>query len=269
MNLYNTLTVIKSSLGITATTHDAKLFSYLEAASRMIDKFCNRFFYVWERIEYFDGACPLFIKDLLSIDTSGFDTDEDGDLDYDNTLATTDYILYPSNAFPKTRVELTPNSNYGGFGGSIRTGVRIEGNWGYGDGISATPYRLSGVLVTMVSPTATTGTVSTSGVIEPGHTIRVDTEQIFVAAVSGTSLSAIERNINGTTAVAHTATAASIYEYPKDIELACLTVAEGLFETRGNVFKSERIGDYSYTLNGKALGEAEVAVLMPYKKRLL
>ena len=263
MNCYGTLTQLKANLGITATTDNAILLRCLEGASRLIDSFCNRSFYVWEGAKYFDGASPLFITDLLA--ESEFKTDEDGDLDYDNTLATTDYILYPLNDFPKTYIRLTPDSNYSGFGGSVKKGAKITGKWGYGDGISATPCEVTSVTVTVADATATTLTLSAEGTIEAGHTILVESEQMYISAVTadGTMGATAERAVNGTTGAAHSAKAASIYKYPRDVCQACLQAAETLFETRGKVFSSERLGDYSYTAKEAAL---ELGTLVYYRR---
>ena len=264
-NSYASLAQIKAELGISATTNDTTLLRMLEAASRMIDSFCNRFFYVWEGIKYFDGACPLFISDLLSIDTSGLVTDEDGDLDYDNTLATTDYVLYPLNDFPKTYIQLDPDSSYGGFGGSIRKGVKITGKWGYGDGISAAPYNATAITGTVATANGTTLTLSADGTIEVGHTILCETEQMYVTAL-GTLSATVKRGVNGTTGAIHSAKALSIYQYPDDIIQVCLTLSEDLFVLRGKTFQSERLGDYSYTLAEKRMIDAEIALLLPYKR---
>ena len=265
MNSYATLTQIKAELGISATTNDTTLLRMLEAASRMVDSFCNRFFYVSEGIKYFDGACPLFISDLLSIDTSGFATDEDGDLDYDNTLATTDYILYPLNDFPKIYIQLDPDSSYGGFGGSIRKGVKITGKWGYGDSISATPYKATAITGTVATAGGTTLTLSADGTIEAGHTILCEIEQMYVTAL-GTLSATVKRGVNGTAGAIHSAKALSIYQYPDDIIQVCLMLSERLYGTRGRAFQSERIGDHTYTLAEGGMVDAEIAILLPYKR---
>ena len=265
LNAYASLTQIKGELGITATTNDTTLLRMLEAASRMIDLFCNRFFYVREGVKYFDGGCPLFISDLLSIDTDGFVTDEDGDLDYDNTLATTDYILYPLNEFPKTYIQLDPDSNYGGFGGAIRKGVKITGKWGYGNGISATPYKATAITGTVATTDGTTLTLSADGTIEAGHTILCETEQIYVIAL-GTLSATVKRGVNGTDGAIHSTKALSIYQYPDDIIQICLMLSERLYATRGKVFQSEKLGDYTYTLAEGGMVDIQKAILLPYKR---
>jgi hypothetical protein len=143
---YATIADVKGALGVTTTTDDVVMRKLCEAASRAIDNYCNRHFYTTKETKYFNGGRTLWLPDLLSIDASSLKTDEDGDGTYENTLATTDYQLYgvgledTLNTYPKTRLELGNDSDYGGFGTGIKKSVQIAGIWGYGDGISATPY---------------------------------------------------------------------------------------------------------------------------------
>jgi len=148
--------------------------------------------------------------------------------------------------------------------------VEIAGLWGYGDGKSATPYEDSGITATIADTTGTTLTLSAEGTIEAGHTILVEDEQMYVSAVTsdGSSKEAtVERGVNGTTAAAHSGKAAYIYQYPDGVVQACIMIAGRLFESRGKVFDSERLGDYSYSRGQAkaAVMEAERAILMGYR----
>jgi hypothetical protein len=265
MNCYSTLDTLKDDLGISSTTNDSVLLRTLEAASRAVDRFCNRHFYAKTETRYFDGSVPLFINDLLSVTT--LKTDDDGDGTFENTFTTSDYILYPLNEYPKTMIKLSPESSYGGFG-SYRKGCEIEGLWGYGDGKSATPYSASSITVTVGDASGTTLTLSAEGTIETGHTILVEDEQMYISAVTsdGSKQATAERGVNGTTGVAHSAKTASIYEYPADIVQGCLMVAERLFETRGSRgYESEKLGDYSYKI-AKGLTDDEKSILGSYRR---
>src|SRR3990167_11281712 len=107
---YCSIADIKGILGITATTDDTVMRKISEAASRSIDQYCNRYFYTQSATRYFDGGVKLWLPDLLSINASGLKTDEDGDATFENTFATTDYLLYgvgledTLNTVPKIRL---------------------------------------------------------------------------------------------------------------------------------------------------------------------
>lgn len=267
MNLYSNLVAIKDSLGILATTHNDRLLALLEVASRTIDRYCDRHFFVKSETRYFDGSkAPLQINDLLSIDT--LTTDEDGDATFENTFATTDYILYPLNTFPKTKIELSVDSDYGGFG-HRKKGCSIAGKWGYGDGVSAMPYSSSGDLTgDNLSDVATSCDVTDADNFSPGQTILLSSEQCYISAydTTGDTLTLI-RGVNGTTAVGHNAgTGIYIYDYPADIEQTCLSLAEKIFTTRGKGFQSERLGDYSYTMAKSSIPEPEKTLLTQYRR---
>ena len=270
MNCYGDLVQLKADLGITATTDDTRLLAILVSASRVIDNLCGRTFYVETATKYFDAQNPLFVDDLLSVTT--LKTDEDNDGTYENTLTeNTDFYLYPLNRYPKTRVKITPSGSYGSFGYFMK-GCEIIGLWGYGSGISATPYTTSGDSVqdaSGISDTITTITVTDADNFSPGQTILIQSEQCYISAYDTTANTlTVIRAVNGTTGATHAKdTAIYIYDYPKDVEQACLMIAEALFETRGKAgMKSERLGDYSYTMGDDEIPPVAKGLLVAYRK---
>jgi hypothetical protein len=262
MNSYVSVTELKSLLDITSTTDDSNLRKIAEGVSRTIDKFCNRNFYVTSATKYYDQAgARLWIDDLLSIST--LKTDEDSDLDYDNTFADTDYILYPLNTYPKYYIEISNNSDYAGFGAGKKS-VQIVGTWGYAD--SATPYDATSITATVADTTSLTITLSADGTVEIGHTILVGTEQMYVTGTS-TGAATVLRGRNGTTASIHAAGAVSIYRYPFDIWNAASKVVTSYYQLRRNHgMKSQTLGDYSYTLSDKMFDKDTIEVLRAYRK---
>ena len=251
---YATIADLKGVLGITSTTDDTVMRKELEAASRSIDNYCNRYFNTKSAVVYFNGDRTLWLPDLLSITT--IKTDEDGDGTFENTLATTDYIEYGHgiedalNVYPRTRLEISHDSDYGSFASSVKKGVRIEGVFGYGDGISATPYVVDTTLTAAISSTtATTCTVTAVTNLSAGNTILIDSEQMYIYSISTLTLT-VERGVNGTTAATHSnSVSLYIYQYPSDIRQACIALGVALYQNRAKQgIQSEHIGDYSYNL---------------------
>ncbi len=239
MNAYGDLVTLKCKayLGIDTTEQDTELLGLLENASRLLDKETHRFFYCRNEIRYYDGAGTILLlsDDLLSITT--LETDEDGDATYENSLATTDYFLYPLNDFPKTRIEINPNGDYSHFANGIQKGVKITGIFGYGEGESATPYVDSGATSSEVLDTTETGVdVSDISVFAPGQTILIDSEQMYLTAVD-TDLK-VKRGVNGTTAATHvTSSTIYIYEYPQPIVQACLIDAMRAWKRKDSAYQ--------------------------------
>jgi len=267
---YASIADLKGILGITSTTDDTVMRKVLEAASRSIDSYCNRIFVTQTATKIFDGAFILYVPDLLSIDSSGLKTDEDNDYDYDNTFATTDYILYgvgledTLNTYPKIRIEIDKNGDYSSFASGYQKGVQVAGIWGYGDGISATPYIVDTTLsAAITSTTATTCTVTSATNLSAGQLILIDTEQMYIYSISSTTLT-VERGVNGTTAATHTnSTSLYIYQYPSDIRQACIDLSVALYQNRAKQgLQTERIGDYSYTIAGTSLGKGMVESIL-------
>jgi hypothetical protein len=254
MNCYSDLTTIKSRLNIDSTDYDTDLLALLNAASRQIDRFCNRFFYVMSETRYFNGAnSPIFLDDLLNVTT--FKLDEDGDGTYEETMATTDYVLYPLNSYPKTYAMISSDSNYGSFASGIKKGVEITGDFGYGDGKSATPYIDAGTDVNEasgVTVTATTITVDDGTKFGAGQTILIDSEQMYIKSISSNTLT-VTREVNGTTATTHDDNSdIYIYQYPDPIMEAVLIQAMRFWKRKDSAFQD-------------AVGSPELGQLLVYK----
>lgn len=231
MNSYADVTTLKSGayLDISATTNDAYLRDLLEAASRMIDDYCERYFYVYEGTKYYDGAGSLlWLDDVLSVTTLKNDDDDDGT--FENTLTqNTDFYLYPLNDTVKTRAVIRTQGSYSGFANGIKKGVEVVGIFGYGDGTDSTPYHDAGTDVNEasgVTATATTITVDDGTKFAIGQTIRIITsnvgEQMYITGIA-THVLTVERGKNGTTAATHDNNDdVYIYDYPEPIKEACL-----------------------------------------------
>lgn len=291
MNLYATLDQIKENLSIAAatTTWDAQLLRRLEAASREVDSYCGRHFYVLTDTKYFDiplerfnntrqrqefslqpiirdDTRTLWVPDILSVTTIKMDSNQDAT--YEDTLAATDYILWPfeSSRFPKRGVQMDERQgDYATFSSGQRV-IEIAALWGYGTGRSATPYNDAGTDVNEVfNSTDTTLTVDAGTQFEVGQTILIESEQLWISAISTHNLT-VERGVNGTTAASHANNSdIYIYEYPYPVQEAVLRMTELAYSRVGKGMAAERLGDYSYT-KGSVKEEYETIwdSLVPY-----
>mgnify|MGYP001565123103 FL=1 len=268
---YATIGDLKGVLGVTSTTDDTVMRKMLESASRSIDQYYNRRFYVTSETKTFDGANTLWLPDLLSITT--LKTDEGNDGTFENTYATTDYILYGGgledslNVFPKTRIEINPSGNYSSFASGYKVGVQIVGTWGYGNGISATPYIIDTTTNEAISVAETAIDVTSVTNLSAGNTILVESEQMYIYSIATLTLT-VEKGVNGTTDAAHdTAKSIYIYQYPADIRQACIDLGVALYQNRAKQgLQSERLGDYSYTIAGTSLGKSMVESVLENAK---
>lgn len=230
-NVYCHMGTIKAtgSLGITGTSFDDQLLRISEMASREIDKYCDRFFYIYESTIYQDGGATRVVLDfdVQTISTMLLDTDGDGTYETSTELATApvDFFLYPQNITPKTRLEANPWGAIGHMAAGIRNGIKITGVFGYGNDWPTSYYHTATTVVSVaLASTDTTLSVSTGSAFYGGMTIKAGTsDQMYVTATpTGTTL-AVTRAINGTVAgTAVISTAISIYDYPQAITQACL-----------------------------------------------
>ena len=130
---YCTVDEIKEELDIQDEDKDNLIASYIEQVKEYIDIQCNRKFDTVSETRYFDGSSsPFFIDDLSNLDggSDGIFLDEDGDGVWEETMATTDYILYPLNTTPKTKIEISNDSDYSSFALGVKKGVKITAAWG-------------------------------------------------------------------------------------------------------------------------------------------
>lgn len=272
---YASIADLKGVLGITSTTDDTVMRKILEAASRSIDNYTNRIFFTQTATKYFDGAYKLWLPDLLSITT--LKTDEDGDATLENTLAATDYLTYGTgledslNTFPITRLEISHDSDYSSFASGIKKGVQIVGIWGYGDGISATPYITDTTITEDLTAGESAIDVTAVTNLSAGQLILIGSEQYYIYSIATLTLT-VEAGVNGTTEATHSSGATiNIYQYPSDIRQACIDLGVALYQNRAKQgLQTERLGDYSYTVAGTSLGKSMVESILesirPYKR---
>lgn len=275
MNAYADLTTLKSAsyLNITATTHDTYLRKLLEQSSRLIDKYCNRYFYCYNGTKYFDGKQILFPKDdILSITT--LQTDEDGDATFEITFTTGDYHLYPLNDYPKIRLEINPDGNYGSFASGIKKGVKIIGIFGYGDGLSATPYYSDTTTAEALDVAETAIDVISASNLSVGMTLLlVDSdsnktnEQIYIQSIDSNTIT-VKRGVNGTTDDSHAITKQLyIYEYPQPIIQACLVMAMRAWKRKDSAFQDVvSIPEYGQLAVYKSVDPDVAETIKQYRK---
>lgn len=247
-NLYGSLKEIRENLEYSAsdTSDDSLLTRLLEVASREIDRFCNRHFFVKTQTKTFNPpeGNSLVIPDLLSVSSVVFDTDRDSVFDDETWTEGTHFFLAPLDTFPKT--EITRISWSTAVWPSDPRSIQISGGWGYGDGESASPVEAISETWTLAAVDTETLTVSDGTDYSVGETYLVGTEQIYISAISTNDLT-LKRGQNGTTAATHSGATASKFLYPLAVKQYCLELATLFLNDREDVSKqSERIGDYSY-----------------------
>lgn len=226
------LSSFKSSVVISDTADDARLLAVLESISRQIEQDCQRRFQPYTATEYFgpgNASVLLLDSDLLSV--TSLKTD-DGNRTYPYTWAVTDYDLAPDNApqnqEPYWMIEARP---YGAYNFPLghswgRRSVEIAGVWGYWLDTLAI-----GTIAAAIATTTTTSVTMTAGHgLEVGNTVLIDSEQLYITAVSTNTLT-VERGVNGTTAATHLILASvALYRYPGPIVEALRVQANRIFQ---------------------------------------
>ena len=250
-------------IGITKTDYDSQLLRIAESESREIDKFCDRFFYIYEGIHYQDGGANRVVLDWDVQSITSLIIDIDGNNQYPTTSAYTvdinspttapDAFCYPLNTYPKTRLEANPFGNYGHLGAGFRKSIKITGVFGYGnDWPSDYKHAATSVLGGDLTSTATTlsVTASTASEFSAGQTLKINSEQVYISAMPTVSSCPIVRAQNGTgAAAATTGTAIYVYDYPQAITQATVIQTIRTWKRRSNA--------YSGTAGNNITGEFE------------
>ena len=256
LNLYSTVQDLRRRLSLEVDwddNGDERLETWIEAASRWIDQETRRYFYTKTATIYantFGSKTLILPEDLLSMTTLTTDSEADGTYDGETWTESTDFWLWPDNSYPKMQVHTTEFGTYS-FTDMQRRFVKMIGTWGYGDGTSA-PWKDSTTGAYVADASTETVTLDAEDFVLLGHTIKIDSEQMYVKEVSmdGSVLAKVTRGVNGTTAVAHTTSGTTVYlaQYPAQIKQACENLTIGYYNNSadGGEMESEQIGDYRY-----------------------
>ena len=226
----------------------------LEASSRRIDNYCGAgSFGPQTQTRYYDigfGSLrnsPQYVAVINSDDLAN-ETEAVGVIPLDNWLVSTttvtaygatdratsetltegptaDFFLVPYNFTPKTVLKLNEDTTKG-FDSGQQT-LSILGSWGYtADTVSVTTSDA------ISSTTATSVSVTSATNLGPAQTILIDSEQLYITAISGNTLT-VERGVNGSTAATHSGGASLYrYDYPVLVAQACLDLSKIVFRDR-------------------------------------
>ena len=192
----------------------------------------------------------LNIDDLVVLTGLGieFDTDRNGTFDTVLSSVTPDFFLIPNNGDPanpenqesRPFTQIVMNTDFGGvtripFGKRV---VRITGRWGYWEHLELTSLLTDGAIPDAVATTITIDSNSPS-IIERGHTILIESEQMYVSATpSGTTLT-VRRGLNGTTAVTHPDDRPiNLYLYPDPVREATILQTGRLWSRKDTAFST-------------------------------
>lgn len=269
---YVTVSLLKGTgaLNIDGTQYDDRLRRVAEAVTEEMDRFTGRTFQPYMGTRYYsgDGGTRLFIDDLIVVTSLIEDDQNDGT--FDVTWAAADYFTEPHNADPTgdkpspfTSLQVSPKSN--GTQDVFIAGpqrYQVIGTFGYASITNTVTGSASGSLGLGV-----TITVDTTGTIEPGHTIRVDTELIYVQSTAGTALT-VQRGVQNSVAGTHASgTAITLYDYPGPVKEAAFIQVARLWQRRNSGFSTTvGIPETGQIMTFRGLDDDIKLLLNPYRK---
>lgn len=230
-----------------------------EAVSREIERITHRHFYTFKDTRYFAGNGKnriLLPWDLARITT--LKEDDNGDATYNVTWSSTDYEIWPyeadstqdvEQARPITAIEVNLRSN--GSQDQFLIGQKryeLVGFFGYTERLRDTGARVAGgsseVLTSSTKFIASSSNSSRYDGISVGHTLLLDSEQMYVTQKDTSTFNIhVIRAINGTTGAAHnSSTTINRFIYPAAIVEATLMQTARLWARREKGFADNTLG---------------------------
>ena len=269
-NAYVTLDALKGSgvLNITGAEHDERLLALAETASRVVDRYCNRSFYVRSGARSFDGSGGprLLVPDLICVNRDGLRTDENGDGHLDTVWRSGDFRLLPANAHPDsdgnpasrpyTAIEAAGRRTRFPAG---RGSVRVSGKWGWWRHVRPAGRTQSAIVD---ADQTVVGLAGGSDALA-GQTVLIGSEQMYVESRQNDELS-VRRGVNGTVRLGHDAGAQVLaFEYPLAVSEAALTIAVALWRSGPGAYESPDTARGSLT---GGMDPLAALMLAPFRK---
>ena len=243
MYSYASRDALKTLADITGSGDDAQYRRLLEAVTRQVDAFLRRTLRTYLATYYFtpESSKRVLLDSeelglgLLSVTT--LKTDDDGDRTYETTWKTTDYDLLPLNAANRQRpyweIAITPDGVE--TFPKVQKGLEIVGKWGFYEDL----VRSASLMAEALDASETDIDVDTGGDFEVLQTMLVDSEQMYITAITTNTLTVV-RGVNGTTAATHSDNAViDVYRYPYEVQEATLMQASRLWTRRASGFANQ------------------------------
>ena len=240
MPLYNpwliTLNYLRQhrSLATTETGDDTLLGSFVQEASNEVGEAMKRVPHPTVQTRSYDYAGGFMPnvrtlnldEDLLALTTL---------TSAGATISSSDYVMLPNNGYPKWRVQLKALSALSfSYSTSPEQAVSIAGIWGYVPHYPACWKTLT-TLAEALDTSETAIDLTSGTLIEVGHYLLIDSEQMFVTAISSNTAT-VERGVNGTTAATHdTLTAVTAFQQAPDIAGAVRSIAAYYYLTKNQI----------------------------------
>ena len=240
LNVYATPTSLKRRVGIADTTHDATLWHLLHVASRIVDGYCARRFYVSTESKRFDVRDREGVRVDDLIEVAQVVEDWDGDGVFERVRHRSEYVLYPLDANPTSphgfpfHVMRTSRRSLSRCFPSGRAAVQINGRWGYRSHVVPLGAYVSNSGAQLTAESRSIRVDDDAGLLA-GNTIQIGNEQMFVTQV-GSSLMNVIRGVNGTSAAEHAdASVVKVMQFPAEVVEATLLTAVDRWRRRDGI----------------------------------
>lgn len=231
---------VKKAVGINGSDKNSLIDSYIEAASREVDRLTSRRFIPKTELRNFDwpqrhGRRVYVIyldEDLLAATAL---TKEGDDA---TAIAAADYFLEPDGVGPPySRIEIDlASKEYFLAKDTHQRQIRVTGRWGYSEDTKSAGTVASGLAA---DATATTFVCSDGSLIDIGDSLLIETEQLFVNERANAQVGTQQLNMPGNLAA--------------DISVVAVTVDDGTKFFAGEIILVDSERMYIESISGNVL----------------
>lgn len=231
-------------LAATVTTDDPELRNAVHAASSLAHGYTHRWFVPFVQTRTYDAIGDHIGAYYLDLDTDLLEltTLTNGD---SAAIASSIYLLRPSNVTPKNRIELRL-SGFTSFRYNTdwQAAISVDGIWGYHDDYTNAWGSTGQTLASGINSSATTFDVTSAAAsvddqyrtaFEVLGYLKIENEMLQITNISTDTLTVL-RGVNGTTAASHSSgVAIKNYRQIPEIESAVGSLAAWLYRNRQTI----------------------------------
>lgn len=235
---YNELTTVNdlrtNYMGVSGTTDDALLLTFIKTATDWIDKATRRSFIPSIETRYYNALTDIDGNNLV-LDADLLDglTVTNGDA---TTIGTSSRTYQPRNRTPYDYIRILPSSSlvwsFNTTTNDADDAITVNGVWGYHEDYGNAWETLT---TTAANATNTATSITLTAALGNGGEIwKIGTELLYLTSRSTTTATVV-RGVNGSTAAA-SVSGATIYRWVPDVGIAhvCKLGAYGLLKLRDN-----------------------------------
>lgn len=170
-----------------------------------------------------------------------------------STIPSSKYFLFPNNFYPKQTLQLKGTGGIAWLptsAGEYIQAISLTAVFGYHENYANAWRDVGASLAAAIVSTSATTFTCTTGLLQVGHFIKIDSEYMYVTAVTvgGSDTVTVVRGVNGSTAATHLIATAIYRWWNRAIEMLCRQAVVAYHRLKNNpTGETIRVGNDSFS----------------------